>query len=50
MNPTISGYQSLLISSSTNKADLNLLLEASEEYMIGREEASGIIETRNGFV
>ena len=43
MNPTISGYQSLLISSSTNKADLNLLLEASEEYMIGREEASGII-------
>lgn len=43
MNPTISGYQSLLISSSTNKADLNLLLEASEEYMIGRVEASGII-------
>ncbi|MBO7465673.1 MAG: hypothetical protein J6T56_07490 [Bacteroidales bacterium] len=43
MNPTISGCQSLLISSSTNKADLNLLLEASEEYMIGREEASGII-------
>ena len=43
MNPTISGYQSLLISSSTNKADLNLLLEASEEYMIGREEASVII-------
>ena len=43
MNPTISEYQSLLISSSTNKADLNLLLEASEEYMIGREEASVII-------
>ncbi|MCR5191576.1 MAG: HipA domain-containing protein [Bacteroidales bacterium] len=43
INPTISGYQSLLISSSTNKADLNLLLEASEEYMIGREEASVII-------
>ena len=43
LNPTISGYQSLLISSSTNKADLNLLLEASEEYMIGRVEASGII-------
>ena len=43
LNPTISGYQSLLISSTTNKADLNLLLDASEEYMIGREEASGII-------
>ena len=43
LNPTISGYQSLLISSTTNKADLNLLLEASEEYMIGREEAAGII-------
>ena len=43
MNPTTSEYQSLLISSTTNKADLNILLEASEEYMIGKEEASEII-------
>ena len=44
MNPTINEYQSLLITSSTNKADLNLLLEASEKYMIGKEEATKIIQ------
>ena len=44
MNPTTNEYQSLLITSSTNKADLNLLLEASEEYMIGKEEATKIIQ------
>ena len=44
MNPTTNEYQSLLITSSTNKSDLNLLLEASEEYMIGKEEASRIIQ------
>ena len=44
MNPTANEYQSLLITSSTNKSDLNLLLEASEEYMIGKEEASKIIQ------
>ena len=44
MNPTPNEYQSLLITSSTNKADLGLLLEASEEYMIGKEEATKIIQ------
>lgn len=44
MNPTTNEYQSLLITSSTNKADLNILLEASEEYMIGKEEAARIIQ------
>jgi len=44
MNPTTNEYQSLLITSSTNKSDLNLLLEASEEYMIGKDEASRIIK------
>ena len=44
MNPTINEYQSLLITSSTNKADLGLLLKASEEYMIGKEEATKIIQ------
>lgn len=44
MNPTANEYQSLLITSSTNKSDLNLLLEASEEYMIGKDEASRIIK------
>ena len=43
MNPTTNEYQSLLISSTTNMADLNILLEASEEYMINKEEASKII-------
>lgn len=43
MNPTTNDYQSLLITSSTNKADLSLLLEASEEYMISKEDASNII-------
>lgn len=44
MNPTTNEYQSLLITSSTNKADLNILFEASEEYMIGKEEAARIIQ------
>ena len=44
ITPTTNEYQSLLITSSTNKSDLNLLLEASEEYMIGKEEASRIIQ------
>jgi len=44
LNPTSNEYQSLLINSSTNKSDLNLLLGSSEEYMIGKEEASKIIQ------
>ena len=44
LNPTSSEYQSLLITSSSNKADLNLLLSDSEDYMIPREEASQIIQ------
>ena len=44
MNPTTNEYQSLLINSSTNNSDLNLLLEASEEYMIGKDEATKIIK------
>ena len=44
MNPTSNEYQSLLINSSTNKSDLNLLLGSSEEYMIGKDEASKIIQ------
>ena len=44
MNPTTNEYQSLLVTSSTNKADLNILLEASGEYMIGKEEAAMIIQ------
>lgn len=43
MNPTLSGYQSLLINSSTNEANLQTLLDSCEEYMIGKDEARTII-------
>mgnify|MGYP000618583100 FL=1 len=43
MNPTLSEYQSLLINSSTNKADLNILLDTCEEYMLSRKVAELII-------
>lgn len=43
MNPTISNTQSLLINRSSNIADLNVLSESSDEYMIPREEAIAII-------
>jgi serine/threonine-protein kinase HipA len=44
MNPTLNEYQALLINSTTNHADLQVLLDSSEEYMIGKEEAMRIIE------
>ena len=44
MNPTLNEYQALLINSTTNYADLQVLLGSSEEYMIGKEEAVRIIE------
>ena len=44
MNPTLNDHQALLINSSTNRADLEVLLTSSEEYMIGRDEAQRIIE------
>jgi Uncharacterized protein related to capsule biosynthesis enzymes len=43
MNPTLNNYQSLLISSSTNKADLSILLDACEDYMQNRDIATKII-------
>lgn len=43
MNPTLDEYQSLLVSSSSNKADLSILLAAAEEYMISGNTAERII-------
>ena len=43
MNPTLNEYQSLLISSISNKADLAVLLDACEDYMLGRKVAESII-------
>ncbi|MBP3667997.1 MAG: HipA domain-containing protein, partial [Bacteroides sp.] len=43
MNPTQNDHQSLLINSKTNKADLSILLNSCEEYMLTLEVAKGII-------
>lgn len=44
LNPTFNDHQSLLINATTNRSDLQLLLASSEEYMIGKKEATHIIE------
>lgn len=44
MNPTLGEYQSLLITKSSSKADLDLLLQASEDYMIPQSDAQRIID------
>ncbi len=44
MNPTLNDYQALLINSTTNQANLQVLYDSSEEYMIGKEEARRIID------
>ena len=43
MNPTTNMYQSILVTSSSNEADLNLLLDASEDYMLTRNVAEQIV-------
>ena len=43
LNPTLNEYQALLINSKTNHADLSVLLDSSEEYMIGKDVAVQII-------
>lgn len=43
MNPTHSEYQSLLISSSSNSADLRVLLDACEDYMLSQKVATQIV-------
>ena len=43
MNPTLNEYQSLLISFASNKANLNILLDACGDYMLNRKTAEKII-------
>lgn len=43
MNPTLNDHQSLLISASSNKSDLGILLDACEDYMLDAHEARRII-------
>ena len=43
MNPTLNEYQSLLISTDSNKADLSILLDGCEDYMLNRKTAENIV-------
>lgn len=43
MNPTVNEYQSLLISTDSNKADLSILLDGCEDYMLNRKTAEYIV-------
>ena len=43
MNPTLDEYQSLLVSSTSNKAELGILLDTCEDYMLKRKIAEKII-------
>ncbi len=43
MNPTANDYQSILISPSSCKADIQILLDASEDYLIRRTDAEAIV-------
>ena len=43
INPSQNEYQSLLISDSSSKADLTILLDACEDYMLNRDVAIRII-------
>ena len=43
MNPTLNEYQSLLISATSNKADLGILLDACVDYMLNRKTVEHIV-------
>lgn len=43
MNPTLNEYQSLLISANSNKADLSILFDACEDYILNQKIAKRII-------
>ncbi len=44
INPGLKTFQCLLIDSNTEVSDINVLLSASESYLLERQEASEIIE------
>lgn len=44
MNPSLSDYQSLLISSATNESNLQILLDSCEEYMLNKKQSKDIID------
>ncbi len=44
MNPTLNDYQDILINSTTNESNLQILLDSSDEYMIHKDIAQSIID------
>lgn len=44
MNPTLNEYQSLLVNECSNKADISVLLDSCESYLIKKEIAANIIQ------
>lgn len=44
MNPTLNEYQSLLVNESSNKADISVLLDSCESYLIKKKIAANIIQ------
>lgn len=43
MNPTLNEYQSLLVSAASNRAELGILIDACEDYMLNRKTAERIV-------
>lgn len=43
INPTLQETQSLMINRSTNKSNLNILLESADEYMLSKDKAEKVI-------
>ena len=43
MNPMLNEYQNLLVSSTSNKAELSILLDACEDYMLNRKTAEKVV-------
>ena len=42
-SPTLNEYQSLLISATSNRAELSILLDACGDYMLNRKTAEKIV-------
>lgn len=43
INPTTNDYQSILVTSSSNEANLDILLDAADDYMLRKTDAKDII-------
>lgn len=43
INPTTNDYQSILVTSSSNEANLDILLDTADDYMLRKTDAKDII-------